>query len=301
MIRTLKYYWHNKCIFLMLVIPFAFFFVFKYLPMGGLVIAFKDFSMKSGIIGSHWNGIDNFQRLFLNSSFIKALRNTLVISFLKLSIGFSCPIILALLINEIRIRTYQRFVQSISFIPHFFSWVTLSGIFLMIFSTDGPLNVLAVKLYGKPIPFMTTDYWFIAILIGTAIWQEVGYGSIIYLASLSGISPQLYEAATVDGANRWQQTTNITLPCLIPTIITMLILAVGGFLNAGFDQIFNMYNSSVYDVADILDTYVLRRLETMDYALGTAAGLFKSFVGMILVLLVNSLAKRLSKGEQGIW
>ncbi|QSH41003.1 ABC transporter permease subunit [Lentisphaerota bacterium ZTH] len=301
MINTVKYYWNHKCLLLMLIIPFTFFLVFKYLPMGGLVIAFKDFSMKSGIIGSHWNGLDNFHRLFINSSFIKALRNTVVISFLKLSIGFCCPILLALLINEVRLNMYKRFVQSISFIPHFFSWVTLSGIFLMIFSTDGPLNVLAVNIYGKPISFMTTDYWFIAILIGTAIWQEVGYGSIIYLAALSGISPQLYEAATVDGANRWQQTWNITLPCLVPTIVTMLILAVGGFLNAGFDQIFNMYNSSVYDVADIIDTYVLRRLETMDYALGTAAGLFKSFVGMILVLLVNSLSRRISRGEQGIW
>jgi putative aldouronate transport system permease protein len=285
----------------MLGLPFLLLAVFNYIPMAGVVIAFKDFRMSAGIVASPWNGLENFRRLFLGADFLLALRNTLVISLLKLGLGFGAPIALALLLNELRANWYKRTVQTLTYLPHFISWVVLGGIFLMVFAVDGPLNALVKSMGGQPIPFLTSNGWFIFILIATAIWQSVGYGSVIYLAALAGIDPQLYEAATVDGAGRWKQTLHITIPSLVPTIITLFILSLGGVLNAGFDQIFNMYSVPVYGVADILDTYVLRRLISMDYSLATAAGLFKSFVGMGLVIGANALAKWLSKGEQGVY
>ncbi len=286
---------------LLLAIPFVFLLVFKYAPMGGIAIAFKDFKMTRGIIGSEWCGLDNFKRLFLGEGFLLALRNTLTISVLRLFFGFFAPILLALLMNEVRLSSYKRGVQTLTYLPHFISWVILGGIFLMLFGVDGPVNSMVKSMGGESIPFMTNDVWFIFILIATAIWQGVGYGSVIYLAALSGIDPQLYEAAVVDGAGRWKQTWAITIPCLIPTMITLFILSLGQLLNAGFDQIFNLYSVPVYDVADILDTYVLRQLIGMDYGLATAAGVFKSFVGMGLVIGANALAKKISKGEQGGW
>lgn len=294
-------YVKHRQLFLLLLPALVFFLIFSYIPMAGIVVAFKNYNVSDGIMGSPWCGLDNFKRLFLGSDFQLALRNTVIISALRTLFGFSAPIILALCLNELRINWFKRGIQTFTYLPHLFSWVTLGGIFLMVFSTDGPVNVIAKSIYGEPIPFMTSDYWFIFILISTAIWQGIGYGAVIYLASLAGIDPTLYEAAVVDGAGRWKQTLHITLPCLIPTIITLLILSLGQVLNAGFDQIYNMYSSSVYDVSDIIDTYVLRRLETMDYALGTAAGVFKSFVGMMLVVSANWMAKRMSKGEQGVW
>ena len=286
---------------LMLALPFAFVLLFAYVPMTGLAIAFKDFRMSLGVVGSPWNGLENFHRLFLGADFLLALRNTVVISLLRLVAGFVAPIVLALLLNEIRLNSYKRVVQTLTYMPHFISWVILGGIFLMLFAVDGPVNTLAKGLGGGAVPFLTDDAWFICLLVATGIWQSVGYASVIYLAALAGIDPQLYEAAVVDGAGRWRQTLHITLPALVPTMITLFILSLGGMLNAGFDQIFNLYSVPVYDVSDILDTYVLRRLISMDYSLATAAGLFKSVVGMVLVVAANSFARWLSRGEQGVW
>lgn len=286
---------------LMLAVPFAFLILFQFVPMGGVLIAFKDFSMTRGILESPWNGLENFHRLFTGGDFQLALRNTLTISVLRLSLGFFAPVILALLLNEVRLSAYKRGIQTLTYLPHFISWVILGGIMLMLFSINGPVNQLVEAIGGEPIAFLTSDGWFIFLLIASGIWQGMGYASIIYLAALSGIDPSLYEAAIVDGAGRWKQTLYITLPSLVPTMITLFILSLGQILNAGFDQIFNMYSIPVYNVADILDTYVLRRLISLDYGLATAAGLFKSLVGMILIILANALAKGLSKGEQGVW
>jgi putative aldouronate transport system permease protein len=285
----------------MLFVALAFVAVFNYVPMTGVVIAFKDFRMSEGILGSPWNGVDNFRRLFMGKEFVLALRNTVTISLMRLGFGFLAPVVLALLLNEVRLSGYKRGIQTMTYMPHFISWVILGGMFLMLFAVEGPVNTMVKAMGGEAIPFLTEDGWFIFLLIASAIWQGVGYGSVIYLAALSGIDPQLYEAAVVDGAGRWKQTLHITLPCLVPTMITLFILALGGILNAGFDQIYNMYSVPVYDVAEILDTYVLRRLISMDYGLATAAGLFKSVVGMGLVVGANALAKALSKGEQGVW
>ena len=298
---VLTQYHKHKGLWLLVAPGLAFFLVFNYLPMLGLVLAFKEFRLSAGILGSEWSGLENFSRLFGGADFPNALRNTVIISFLRLLFGFFAPIALALMLNEIRVSWYKRTVQTVTYIPYFLSWVILGGIFLMIFSQSGPANQIA-QLFGvSPIEFLTDDFWFIAVVIATGIWQAAGYGAVIYLAALAGISPDLYEAAVVDGAGRWKQTLHITIPGLVPTIITLFILNLGHVLNAGFDQIYNMYNPMVYDAADIIDTYVLRRIVLMDFGLATGAGLFKSVVGLLMVVLANSLARRLSGGEQGIW
>lgn len=286
----------------MLVLPCILFFaLFKYVPMFGLVIAFKQYVITEGILRSPWVGMENFNRLFYTGDFLRALRNTVIISLLRLTFGFAAPIVLALLLNEIRITWFRRGVQTLTYLPYFFSWVILGGIFLMFFRADGPVNGLIQAAGHSPISFLGDRVWFITILIITGIWQGAGYAAVIYLAALSGINPNLYEAAAIDGANRWQQTWCVTLPGLLPTIIVLMILNLGAILDAGFDQIYNMYNPLVYDVADIIDTYVLRHMMTMDFSLATAAGIFKSVVGLVLVLVANSAARRVSKGEYGIW
>jgi putative aldouronate transport system permease protein len=287
---------------LVLVLPgVLFFLLFNYLPMLGLVIAFKDFRLVDGVMGSAWSGLDNFRRLFGGADFPLALRNTVTISLLRLCFGFFAPIALALMLNEVRLSWYKRTIQTVTYIPYFLSWVILGGIFLIMFAQNGPVNQMAMMVGIEPIEFLTNDFWFIVVIIATGIWQAAGDGAVIYLAALSGISPDLYEAAVVDGAGRWKQTWHITIPGLIPTIVTLFILNLGHVLNAGFDQIYNMYNPMVFDAADIIDTYVLRRIVLMDFGLATGAGLFKSVVGLMMVVLANSLARRVSGGEQGIW
>ena len=301
MSEVLTQYRRHKGLLLLVAPGLAFLLVFNYLPMFGLVLAFKEFRLSAGILGSEWSGLENFSRLFGGADFPNALRNTVTISLLRLLFGFFAPIALALMLNEIRVSWYKRTVQTVTYIPYFLSWVILGGIFLMIFSQSGPANQIG-QLFGvSPIEFLTNDFWFIVVVIATGIWQAAGYGAVIYLAALAGISPDLYEAAVVDGAGRWKQTLHITIPGLVPTIITLFILNLGHVLNAGFDQIYNMYNPMVYDAADIIDTYVLRRIVLMDFGLATGAGLFKSVVGLLMVVLANSLARRLSGGEQGIW
>lgn len=285
----------------MFMIPALFLVVFAYLPMCGAIIAFKEFRMGEGVLGSAWGGLGNFISLFTGADFLRALGNTLTISLLRMVTGFFAPLVLALMLNEVRLTWYKRGVQTLSYLPFFFSWVILGGIFKIVFSVDGPINAVVVSMGGEPIQFMADKTWFLVVLIVTGIWQGAGYGAVIYLAALSGISPTLYEAAMVDGAGRWRQMLHITLPSLIPTMIVLLILSLGGLLNAGFDQIYNMYNPLVYQTSDIIDTYVLRRLATMDYGLATAAGLFKGVVGLALIVGANRLANRMSGGEQGVW
>lgn len=269
--------------------------------MMGLVLAFKELRLSQGIFGSEWVGLDHFVKLFSGRDFPNALLNTIIISLLRLGLGFFAPIVLALLLNEVRVGWYKRTIQTMTYVPYFLSWVILGGIFLMIFSSTGPLNQSMQALGLPPVEFLTNDVWFITVIIVTGIWHAAGYGAVIYLAALAGISPTLYEAATMDGANRWQRIRHITLPGLVPTIITLFILNLGQILNAGFDQIYNMYNPAVYDAADIIDTYVLRLLVNMDFSLGTAAGFFKSVVGLLLVVTANSVVKRMTDGEHSIF
>lgn len=294
-------YFRNLGLISMAVPAVLFFVVFSYVPMTGQVIAFKDYVMSDGVFGSAWVGLDNFARLFGSEDFPRAIRNTLTISILRLGCGFFAPVFLALMLNEVRLSGYKRSIQTLTYLPHFFSWVILGGIFMMIFGGGGPVSVGAKLMGMTPPSFLTDDMWFIVVLIVTGIWQGAGWGAIVYLAALSGINPDLYEAAVIDGASRWRQTIHITLPCLIPTMITLFVLSLGGILTAGFDQIYNLYNPLVFDVADIIDTYVLRRMIGLDLSLAAAAGMFQGVVGLILVVGANFLARKISKGEQGVW
>ena len=271
--------------------------LFKYGPMYGLLIAFKDFKMSDGIMGSAWNGFDNFIRLFGGNEFGKVLKNTVVISLIKLFFTLPAPIILALLLNEMRALRLKKVVQTCTYIPYFFSWIVLAGIAKTVFSVRGPINI-ALGFFGleQPLEFFGNGPLFIAMLVITSIWKNAGWNSILYLATISGVDESLYEAAKIDGANRWKQTLSI-----IPTVVTVFILNLGTVLNAGFDQIYNLYNPTVYDVSDIIETYVLRRMEVMDYSLGTAAGLFKSVISMALVVLSNKFVSSISNDVLGIW
>jgi putative aldouronate transport system permease protein len=286
---------------LLLLPALVYFAVFCYGPMYGILIAFKDFRLAEGIDGSPWAGLDNFARLFAGKDFLQALRNTLVISGLRLIFGFIAPLALAVMLNEVRLAWYRKTLQTVTYLPQLFSWVVLSGIFLMVFATNGPVNQAVTGCGLARVEFLTNDAWFITVLIATGVWQAAGYGAVIYLAALAGISPDYYEAAAIDGAGRRQCIIHITLPALQPTMVVLFILSLGGILSAGFDQIFNFYNPMVYDVADIVDTYVMRRMISLDFGLATAAGLFKSVVGMGLVVGANALVRRLSGGEQGVW
>jgi len=287
---------------LLLVIPtLAFFLIFSYVPMIGLIVAFKEYVMPLGILHSPWVGFDNFHRLFFSNDFPVALRNTVTISVLRLTFGFAAPLVLALLLNEVRLTWFRRGIQTLTYLPYFFSWVVLGGIFVMLLSGDGPVNSVIRAAGHSPVSFLGDPVWFVLVLVATGVWQGAGYGAVIYLAALSGIDPHLYESASLDGAGRWAQIRFVTLPSLTPTIVVLLILSLGGILNAGFDQIYNMYNPAVYTSSDIIDTYVLRRMLTLDYGLATAAGLFKSVVSLLLVAGANTVARHMTGGEHSVW
>ena len=280
----------------------VYYFIFDYIPMGGLMIAFKDYSIRDGILGSPWVGFQHFEILFGGIEFLMVIKNTLLISIIKIILGFLAPVIFAVLLNEIRIGFLTKGFQSLSLLPYLFSWVILASIFRLIFSNSGPANeIIAWIGVDKPINWLSDDFWFIVVIIATDIWKGIGIGAIIYMASIAAIPIELYKAAKIDGANRFQQIFYITLPQLKPTMITLLILSMGSFLSAGFDQIYNMYNPLVYDVADIIDTYVLRMLTNLNFEIATAAGMFKSVVAVILIMISNAISKRLTQGEQGLY
>lgn len=285
----------------MLVPGLAALILFNYVPMAGVLIAFKDYKFARGIFGSAWVGMEHFSALFFQQDFAHIIGNTLFISVFRLLFGLPAPIILALLLNELRVKKFKNIIQTCTYLPYFFSWVVLAGIFKMLFSNAGPVNEL-VRMLGisSGLDFFSNGTLFRGLVIGTAVWQSAGWGAIVYLAALSGVDESLYEAAYVDGAGRWKQTLHISIPCIVPTIVTVFILNLGNVLNAGYDQIYNMYNPTVYNVADIIDTYVMRALNSMDYGVGTAAELFKSVIGLILVMTSNKITSKLSGNELGI-
>ena len=292
----------NNALALMFLPCAVYYFIFDYIPMGGLMIAFKDYSIQDGILGSPWVGFQHFEMLFGGIEFLMVIKNTLLISIIKIILGFLAPVIFAVLLNEIRIGFLTKGFQSLSLLPYLFSWVILASIFRLIFSNSGPANeIIAWIGVDNPINWLSDDFWFIVVIIFTDIWKGIGIGAIIYMASIAAIPIELYKAAKIDGANRFQQIFYITLPQLKPTMITLLILSMGGFLSAGFDQIYNMYNPLVYDVADIIDTYVLRMLTNLNFEIATEAGMFKSVVAVILIMISNSISKRLTQGEQGLY
>jgi putative aldouronate transport system permease protein len=286
---------------IMLLPVIAYFVIFHYVPMYGIVLAFKKFDLSKGILGSPWVGLDNFKTLMGTSTFLRAFRNTVIISGLKLLCGFPMPIILALLLNELKNLRFKKVVQTVSYLPYFLSWVILAGLFIQFLSpSNGVVNYILGLLGIKPIFFMADNNWFRTVLIITDVWKGMGWGSIIYLAAITGINPELYEAAECDGAKRHHKIWYVTLPLLAPTISVLFILNVGGIMSAGFDQIFNMYTTAVYETSDIIDTYVYRYgLGKMQFSLATAVGLFKNVIGFALVIITNALSKRIS--DNGIW
>ena len=291
-----------------LLIPgLIYFTVFKYAPMYGVIRGFKDYNIVSGLDNANWLGFGIFRDLFQRAAFQRAFMNNIIISFLKILWGFPMPIILSLLINEVRSRAYKKYVQTTVILPHFISWFIIYGMLYALcnLSTGAIPQVLKSinETFGVRIDivnYLAQKETFLNVLIISYLWQSSGYGTIVYLAAITGIDQQLYEAAMIDGAGKLRQMWHVTLPCLRPTIIIMLIFRVGSIMNAGFDQIFAMSNSLVISVADIIDTYVYRiGMEEAKFSLATAAGLFKSVIGLVLVLGTNWIAKKVDP-ESGI-
>lgn len=281
--------WVHYCI--MCLPGYIWLFMFSIVPMAGIVMAFQEYSPKKGWFASKWVGLQWFRYLTAIPDATRALKNTLIIAIAKVILNILIPLIFALLLNEVKNILFKKTVQTIVYLPHFISWVILANIVTNILGSNGIVNLIIKTFGGQPVLLMTMPEHFRALLVGTDVWKEFGYNAVIFLAALTGISPNLYEAAAIDGSNRWQSTWHITLPALIPTIVLLCTLAMGNVLNAGFDQVFNMYNQLVINTADIVDTYVYRvGITNMQFSLATAAGLFKSVVSFVLVVTSYTLA-----------
>lgn len=298
--RSMRRKWKKNVPLLILFLPaLIYFIVFKYVPMGGLVIAFKEYNFREGILHSPWAGTKYFQMLFSSPDFAQIFRNTLLISILSFVIGFPFPIALAILMNEVRRSWYKRLVQTLVYLPHFISLVIVTGMVVTMFSSSGSVNMLLQKLFGleQPIPFLYKASSWLALYFGSGIWKEAGFAAIIYLAALSSIDPSLYESAAIDGAGKWRQIWNITLPGIRPTIILLLILQMGNLIDVGFDKVYMLTNPTVSNVADVISTYVFRvGLQGGQFSFSTAIGLFESVIGLILIFSANMIARKFGQG-----
>lgn len=276
-----------------LVLPVIFLVIFRYLPMAGNIIAFRRFQPGGSLFGEYWVGFYYFEQFWSDPTFWRVFTNTLILGALTLVIVFPLPIILALLLNEVRTRSFKRAVQTITYLPHFMSIVIVAGIVFQVTSLDGTINQIIRAVGGDPISFMQDPAWFRPIYVGSEIWQTVGWGTILYLAALTTIDDQLYEAARIDGANRWQQTWHITLPGIRPTMMVLLILNIGSFLAVGFEKILLLYNPLLYPTADVISTYLYRvGIASGSYSYSTAIGLFEAAIGLTLVLSANAISRR---------
>ncbi|WP_172251325.1 ABC transporter permease [Saccharibacillus deserti] len=293
---TLRSYIKHRYYFFMLLPVLAYFVIFHYVPIYGVLMAFQDFRIFKGISGSEFVGLKHFRELFDGIYFMQVLKNTLIINAYKILFGFPAPILLALLINEVMRPRFKKFVQTISYLPHFLSWIVLSGIVIEILSPSrGALNVLLMELGFQPVYFLASTDWFRTILVSTDIWKGVGFSAIIYLAAIAGISPELYEAAEVDGISRLKKVWYITLPSIAPVIVIMVILNSGSIINDDFDQIFNLLNTNVLSVGDVISTYTYTEgIAKMNYSYAAAVGLFKNVIALIMVLTANTIARRFS-------
>jgi putative aldouronate transport system permease protein len=282
----------------MLAPVLGYYVVFHYGPMYGALIAFKDFSPAQGILGSPWIGLQNFQAFFGSVYVVRLIRNTLAINVLDLFFGFPAPIILALMLNEVTSQRFKRTVQTITYLPHFMSLVVVVGIMIDFLARDGLINNLLSAVGIPATAFMQDANWYWTLYVGSSIWQSVGWGSIIYLAAIATVDPTLYEAAVVDGANRWRQMWHITLPGIMPMIITLLILRVGMMMSIGYEKTILMYNPSTYDTADVISSYVYRKgVLGMDYGFSAAVGLFNSVINFAFLFAANRLARRTNQAS----
>lgn len=286
----------NKYIYLLALPVIAYYIIFCYWPMFGLVIAFKQYELGKGIFDSKWVGLKYFMEFFKSRNCLRLIGNTLGISLYDLIAGFPAPIIFALLLNEIRSSKFKRTVQTITYLPHFISLVVLCGMITDFFAAEGIITKILMKFGGAQVNYLGAPKYFKTIYVTTNIWQGIGWGSIIYLAALSGISPELYEAATVDGAGRFRQLLAVTLPGIAPTIVIMLILRMGQLMSVGFEKIILLYNPGTYETADVISSFVYRRGigESAQYSFSSAVGMFQSVINLILLLGANFLSKRFS-------
>ncbi|NGZ75355.1 sugar ABC transporter permease [Saccharibacillus sp. VR-M41] len=287
----------NMPLWLMFVPVILFYLVFKYAPMAGLVIAFKNYTFYEGVWGSQWVGLDNFKMLFTQAQSLQIIRNTLLLSVLSVVVAFPFPIILAIMLNEVRKKWFQKTVQTLVYLPHFFSWVIVGGLVVTIFAQSGVVNVLLERLTGQSFAFLFHESSWVAIFLGSGIWKDAGFSAIIYLAALTSIDPSLYEAASMDGAGKWKQIRHITLPGIAPTIVIMLILAMGRVMEVGFDQVYVLQNSIVSGISEVISTYIYAiGLQGGQFSLTAALGMFESLVAFVLVLITNAVARRFGKG-----
>lgn len=286
----------------MLLPVISFYVLFKYAPMLGEIIAFKNYRFADGVFGSQWVGFKHFQMIFASPDFWRILRNTLVLNLYSLVLGFPVPIVLALLLNEVRRKWYKSIVQNMLYVPHFMSWAVLGGIVVAVFSpSTGVVNMVIKKLtIGESVYFMADSFWWPIVYTLSSTWREAGWGTILYMAAMASIDPQLYDAAKMDGANKLRQIWHITLPGIRSTIAILLILRMGQMMDVGLEQTLVLQNNSVLDVADVISTYVYRvGLQNMSYSYTTAIGLFQSAIGLILIVGVNRMIR--ISGERGLW
>lgn len=294
--------WKDRYLYLLLLPGLLYFLIYRYVPMLGITIAFKNFSPFMGIADSPWVGLDNFRRIFESPEVLQVIWNTLVISFLQIIFAFPAPILLAIMLNEVANPLLKRVMQSVVYMPHFLSWVVVVGIVTIFFRNEGLINDVLREVFGaqQSIGFLTEPDYFRLFLILEVIWKEAGWGTIIFLAALAGVNPALYEAAVMDGANRFRQIWHITLPAIRSTIIIMLIIRLGDVLEVGFEQVFLQLNAFNMQIGNTLDTYVYYKgIQQSDYSFSTAVGVFKGLVGLVLVMSANKLSKRF--GEQGVY
>ena len=291
----------HKYIYIMLVPGIIYYVIFHYLPMYGLTLAFKDFNFRKGIFFSEWAGFIHFRYIFALDKFVQVFRNTILISFYRLVWGFPFPIIVALLINEVQRLRFKKFVQTAIYLPYFISWVILGGMMYRFLSIDqGLINQVRSLIQLKPIGYLSDEEYFRTTLVASMIWRQYGWGTIIYLAALTTVDQNIYEAAIIDGCSRFQRIWHITLPAIRSTIIIVLILRIGSIMQAGFEQIFVLYHPGVYRSADIIDTYVYRMgIQDGRFSIATAVGMFKSVINLVLLVSVNSIARKWN--QQGVY
>lgn len=290
----------NWQLYVLIILPMLFIFIFKYGAYSGLTIAFKDYKVAKGFAGSDWAGFEIFQKIFAHRDFGKAVKNTLFVNVLDLLLSFPMPIILALLLNEIRVKWFKKVSQTLLYLPHFLSWVIIGALAYQLFSvSNGVINALIANAGASPIPFLQEDTWWLITYLLIGVWQTMGWGTIIYLAAITSVSPDLYEAARVDGAGRWMQCWHVTLPCIRSTIVTLLIMNLGKLMQGSFERIFALMNPKASEYTTMIPVLVYRwGIESGKFSEATALGLFQSVIGLILVLASDFIAKRL--GEDGL-
>ena len=300
-IQILKKDWRRNRSLYILVIPVILFYAFFcYKPMYGALIAFKEYSPALGFAESPWVGFDNFTRFFDSIYFTRLLKNTVLLSVFNLAFGFPAPIILALILNEVKNRHFKRVAQTVTYLPHFISLIVVIGMVTNFCMTTGLINDIIVFFGGEATPILQNPKLYRTVYIASSMWQQVGWGSIIYLSALSGVDSQLYEAASIDGAGKWKQMINVTLPGIAPTIIIMLILKIGQLMNMGYEKTILLYNPSTYETADIISSYVYRvGLLEQDWSYSTAIGLFNSIINLVLIVFANRMSKRYT--ETSLW